>query len=96
MCCDIGLQDITLVGFSGLMLTCLEDAGIAAAAAAGHYDIRALMQYSSVCGIGLDCVPIPGDASTTSISALMRDTGEMHLSKHLPSTFQLGRGVRAF
>jgi hypothetical protein len=29
-----------LVGFSGLMLTCLEDEGMAAGAAAGHYDIR--------------------------------------------------------
>ena len=50
------IKGCDLVGFSGLMLTCLEDEGMAAAAAAGHYDIRALLQYSCVCGIGLDCV----------------------------------------
>eukprot|EP01047_Picozoa_sp_COSAG01_P053890 COSAG01_NODE_5826_length_4008_cov_67.599898_3_plen_100_part_00 len=38
------VRGVELLGFSGLMLTCLEDTGMAAAAAAGHYDIRALLQ----------------------------------------------------
>ena len=38
------VRGVALLGFSGLMLTCLEDAGMAAAAAAGDYDIRALLQ----------------------------------------------------
>jgi uncharacterized protein (UPF0210 family) len=46
------VRGVELVGFSGLMLTCLEDVGMAEAAAAGSYDIRALLQYSAVCGIG--------------------------------------------
>jgi len=84
-----GLKDIDQIGFSGLMLTCLEDAGMAQNAAAGHYDIRALLQYSSVCGIGLDCVPIPGDTSQTTISALMRDTGTLAFRLNKPLTVRL-------
>eukprot|EP01048_Picozoa_sp_COSAG05_P015164 COSAG05_NODE_1796_length_4073_cov_2.160292_4_plen_99_part_00 len=42
------VRGVNLIGFSGLMLTCLEDTGMAAGAAAGHYDIRALLQYSCV------------------------------------------------
>jgi uncharacterized protein (UPF0210 family) len=34
---------LDLVGFSGFMLACLEDPGLAAAAAAGQFDIRALL-----------------------------------------------------
>ena len=45
------------VGYSGLMLACLEDTGLASAAAAGRYDIMALLMNSCVCGIGLDTVP---------------------------------------
>jgi hypothetical protein len=67
----------SLVGFSGLMLACLEDAGLAASAAKGQFDIRALLQYSAVCGIGLDTVPIPGDATEAQIAALMKDTGTL-------------------
>merc|ERR1712216_365782 len=81
-----GIKGIDQIGFSGLMLTCLEDAGMAQNAAAGHYDIRALLQYSSVCGIGLDCVPIPGDASQSTISALMRDTGTLAFRLNKPLT----------
>ena len=83
------VRDVDLIGFSGLMLTCLEDVGMAAAAAAGQYDIRALLQYSCVCGIGLDCVPIPGDTPAAKIAALMRDTGTLAFRYKKPLTVRL-------
>ena len=83
------VRGVDLVGFSGLMLTCLEDEGMAAGAAAGHYDIRALLQYSCVCGIGLDCVPIPGDTPASKIAALMRDTGTLAFRYSKPLTVRL-------
>ena len=52
------IKGVPLIGFSGLMLTCLEDTGMAKSATRGEYDIRALLQYSCVCGIGLDCIPV--------------------------------------
>ena len=83
------VRGVDLIGFSGLMLTCLEDEGMAAAAARGEYDIRALLQYSCVCGIGLDCVPIPGDTPTAKIAALMRDTGTLAFRYKKPLTVRL-------
>ena len=80
---------LDLVGFSGFMLACLEDVGLAAAAAAGQYDIRSLMTYSAVCGIGLDTVPIPGDTPTEKIAALMADTGTMAFRLQKPLTVRL-------
>ena len=81
--------DFKLVGFSGLMLTCLEDEGMARAAAAGHYDVRALLQYSCVCGIGLDCVPIPGGTPRAKVAALMRDTATLAFRYSKPLTVRL-------
>lgn len=81
--------ELDLVGFSGFMLACLEDVGLAEAAAAGSYDIRALMTYSAVCGIGLDTVPIPGDTEVSKIEALMADTGTLAFRLQKPLTVRL-------
>lgn len=74
---------------SGLMLAVTEDEGLAAATRAGEFDIRALLTYSSVCGIGLDTVPIPGDTTPEKIAAIMRDTGTMAFRLNKPLTVRL-------
>eukprot|EP00941_MAST-03F_sp_MAST-3F-sp1_P005671 g5671.t1 len=83
------IKGVDLVGFSGLMLTCLEDKGMADAAAKGHYDIQSLLQYSCVCGIGLDCVPIPGDTPKEKIVGLMKDCGTLAYRYNKPLTVRL-------
>ena len=80
---------VPLVGFSGLMLACLEDTGLAAAAAAQQYTLNDLMTYSAVCGIGLDTVPIPGDTPVDKIAALMADCGTMAFRLRKPLTVRL-------
>ena len=82
-------ENVQLQGFSGLMLAVTEDEGLAAATRAAQFDIRALLTYSSVCGIGLDTVPIPGDADAEKISAIMRDTGTMAFRLNKPLTVRL-------
>ena len=78
-----------LCGFSGFMLACLEDKGLAAAAAKQQYDIRALLVYSAVCGIGLDTVPVPGDTPVAKMAALMCDTGTLAFRLSKPLTVRL-------
>jgi len=78
-----------LVGFSGLMLPCLEDLGLAASAEAGQFDIRALMTYSAVCGIGLDTVPVPGDTPPEKMAAIACDCGTMAFRLNKPLTVRL-------
>lgn len=80
---------VTQTGFSGLMLAVTEDEGLARASLDGEFDIRALLTYSSVCGIGLDTVPIPGDSSAEQIAAVMRDTGTMAYRLNKPLTVRL-------
>ena len=83
------IKDVELVGFSGLMLALTEDTGLAQGTIRLNYDIRALLTYSSVCGIGLDTVPIPGDTPIDKIAALMRDTGTMAYRLNKPLTVRL-------
>jgi uncharacterized protein (UPF0210 family) len=83
------IKGVDLVGFSGLMLAVTEDRGLAQGTRDGQFDIRALLTYSSVCGIGLDTVPIPGDTPIEKITALMRDTGTMAYRLNKPLTVRL-------
>ena len=80
---------VPLVGFSGLMLAVTEDTGLALGTINHQFDIRALLTYSAVCGIGLDTVPIPGDTPLNKIAALMRDTGTMAYRLNKPLTVRL-------
>jgi len=83
------VKGVDLVGFSGLMLAVTEDQGLAEGTKQSNFDIRALLTYSSVCGIGLDTVPIPGDTPAEKIAALMRDTGTMAYRLNKPLTVRL-------
>ncbi|WP_109077631.1 DUF711 family protein [Aggregatibacter kilianii] len=83
------VQNVPLVGFSGLMLAATEDLGLAAGTQKQQFDIRALLTYSAVCGIGLDTVPVAGNAGAESIAAIMRDTGTMAFRLNKPLTVRL-------
>ena len=83
------ITGVELVGFSGLMLAVTEDKGLARGTQRGDFDIRALLTYSAVCGIGLDTVPIPGNTSLEKIAALMRDTGTLAFRLNKPLTVRL-------
>lgn len=83
------VSGVNLVGFSGLMLALTEDTGLAQGSTNADFDIRSLLTYSSVCGIGLDTVPIPGDTPADKIAALMRDTGTMAYRLNKPLTVRL-------
>ena len=83
------IQGVPLVGFSGLMLAVTEDLGLAEGTQKQDFDIRALLTYSAVCGIGLDTVPVAGNAKAESIAAIMRDTGTMAFRLNKPLTVRL-------
>eukprot|EP00877_Chromochloris_zofingiensis_P013003 jgi/Chrzof1/7957/UNPLg00017.t1 len=67
------LQPLQLTGYCGLMLAVCEDQGLAAAAARGDITISDLLTFSSVCGCGLDTVPVPGPSSSSNGTALQGD-----------------------
>ena len=83
------LNNVRAIGFSGLMLAVTEDQGLADASRDNTFDLRALLTYSSVCGIGLDTVPIPGDTPAEKINAIMADTAAMAYRLNKPLTVRL-------
>ncbi|TEW52842.1 DUF711 family protein [Psychromonas algicola] len=83
------ITGMPLVGFSGLMLALTEDRGLAKGSQLHQFDIRSLLTYSSVCGIGLDTVPIPGGTPINKIAAMMRDTGTMAFRLNKPLTVRV-------
>jgi uncharacterized protein (UPF0210 family) len=81
--------DVTTCGYSGLMLPVLEDPLLAQRAGEGRFSVRDLLLYSSVCGTGLDVVPIPGDTPVHSMAAILRDVAAMSSRLRKPLSARL-------
>lgn len=77
------------VGFNGLMMPILEDNVLAARSGAGILSIYDVLQYSSVCGTGLDTVPLPGDIEVEKIQALLLDIAALGMRLNKPLTARL-------
>jgi uncharacterized protein len=60
-------------GYAGLMLPVLEDPVLARRASEGRYGLGDLLLFSSVCGTGLDVVPLPGDTPPDVLGGIVRD-----------------------
>mmetsp|Transcript_30999 Transcript_30999/g.73912 ORF Transcript_30999/g.73912 Transcript_30999/m.73912 type:complete len:514 (+) Transcript_30999:38-1579(+) len=73
---------IASTGYSGLMLPVLEDRRLAELANSGGdagegLSIQQLLCISSVCGVGIDTVPVPGDVSVDRLSSLILDVAAL-------------------
>ena len=79
----------TRCGFNGLMLPVLEDALLAQRAAEGSLNLKDLLLYSSVCGTGLDTVPLPGSATAAQLSAVLLDVAALAQRLNKPLTARL-------
>jgi len=64
---------IKSIGFNGVMFSLLEDTRLGIKNSSKEFSIDSLLSYSSVCGCGIDMVPIPGEAFEEEIASLMLD-----------------------
>src|SRR5438132_1315643 len=80
---------IKTCGYSGLMLPVLEDPVLAQRAAEGRYSVRELLLYSSVCGTGLDVVPLAGDTPAKELAGLISDVAALSTKLHKPLSARL-------
>ena len=64
-------------GYAGLMLPVLEDPVLAKRANEQRYGIQELLLYSTVCGTGLDVVPLAGDVSTEDLARIIGDVATL-------------------
>jgi uncharacterized protein (UPF0210 family) len=81
--------DFRRAGFSGMLLSVLEDETLAARCAAGQLTVNDLLLYATMCGTGLDAVPLPGDVSLDGLAGLLIDLGAIALRLHKPLTARL-------
>lgn len=84
-------------GYAGLMLPVLEDPVLAQRATEGRYGVHELLLYSSVCGTGLDVIPLPGDIPSETVARLILDVAALadRLQKPLAARLLLLPGKRA-
>mgnify|MGYP000066162784 CR=1 FL=1 len=85
----IGQARFPRVGFCGLMLPVLEDTVLAQRAAEGRLNVGELLQWSAVCGTGLDTVPLPGDVSEGALARVLFDVAALAVRLHKPLTARL-------
>ncbi len=74
-------------GLNGLMLPVLEDSTLAARSS--QITIYQLLLYSTVCGTGLDTVPLPGETSADQIAAVLLDLATLAIKHDKPLTARL-------
>jgi uncharacterized protein (UPF0210 family) len=85
----IDQADFERTGFCGLFLPVLEDSILARDASSGHLDVKDLLLAATVCGTGLDTVPLPGDTTPEAMYALLLDLGVLALRHDKPLTARL-------
>ncbi|HEX4716574.1 MAG TPA: DUF711 family protein [Ktedonobacteraceae bacterium] len=76
-------------GYCGLMLPVLEDATLGKRWAEGRVSTHELLLYSTVCGTGLDTIPLPGDSSGTAIARLLLDVAALAWRLNKPLSARL-------
>jgi hypothetical protein len=81
--------DFPHTGFSGFMQPILEDSVLAKRAAEGTLTIKDALLYSTVCGTGLDTVPLPGDTTSEQLAPLLLDLSALALRLDKPLTARL-------
>ena len=72
------------VGFNGVMYSLLEDDYLALRNRQKNFTLDSLMLYSSVCGCGIDMVPVPGDVLVEEISGMIFDIAALSATLNKP------------
>lgn len=93
------IRDINIkkVGYSGVMMPVLEDARLSQLWGEGAISMDQLLAYSSVCGTGLDTIPLPGDVTVQQLERIIGDvaTLSVKLSKPLSARLMPAPGAKA-
>lgn len=80
---------VTTCGYNGLMLPVMEDSGLADRNKEGKISLPKLLLYSSVCGTGLDTIPLPGDISVETLQGILLDVASLSIALQKPLSARL-------
>jgi uncharacterized protein (UPF0210 family) len=77
------------IGYSGLMVPVMEDKLLAQRWAESAYNIDSILAYSSVCGTGLDTIPLPGDVTLDQMNRIFSDVASLAVKWNKPLSARL-------
>ena len=80
----ISRYQLKSTGFNGVMYSLLEDSELCAANDKKHVSIDSLILYSSVCGCGLDMVPVPGNILDEELASIILDVACLSIKLNKP------------
>ncbi|MFX0058737.1 MAG: DUF711 family protein [Candidatus Heimdallarchaeota archaeon] len=78
-----------VIGFSGFMPSVLEDYTIANSLTNNKIDLNTLLLYATICGTGLDCVPLPGNITEKELFYILLDLCVISIKLDKPLTARL-------
>jgi len=78
-----------VIGFSGFMPSVLEDYAISKSLSENKLNLDTLLLYSTICGTGLDCVPLPGDITPRELFYILLDVCIISIKFDKPLTARL-------
>ncbi|NVM18777.1 MAG: DUF711 family protein [Candidatus Lokiarchaeota archaeon] len=78
-----------VIGFSGFMPSVLEDYKIANSLSDNNFNLDTLLLYATICGTGLDCVPLPGNITERELFYILLDLCTIALRLNKPLTARL-------
>jgi uncharacterized protein len=67
----------------------MEDKSLAQRWAESTYNINSLLAYSSVCGTGLDTIPLPGDVTLDQMNRIFSDAASLAVKWNKPLSARL-------
>jgi len=76
-------------GFNGMMLPVLEDSVLASRAEQGLLTVKDLLLYSTVCGTGLDTIPLDGTTTQEQLESILMDVAALSVRLAKPLTARL-------
>ena len=76
-------------GYNGVMLPVLEDSVLGKRWTEGVLHVHQLLLYSTVCGTGLDTIPLAGNTSAEAIARLLLDVATLAVRLHKPLSARL-------
>ena len=81
--------DVKKCGYCGLMLPILEDVGLSKRYKENTFSISNLLEYSAICGTGLDCIPLAGDIKVEEIEGILLDVAMLSIKLSKPLSARL-------
>ncbi|UCD01952.1 MAG: DUF711 family protein [Promethearchaeota archaeon] len=77
------------IGFSGFMQPVLEDFILSKRLSENKFNLDSLLLYSTMCGAGLDVVPLPGDITEKELFYILLDLCTISVTLNKPLTCRL-------